>query len=137
MKKIIIFLMLCILTTSCSTLNVFGFGEKKNKFEKLKINEYLWIASNNLLKNYTKVQTNLEEGSILTDWIILKKRPNVWFRIKIYILGSNLYEENIEILTEKEFNHNGVWKREKVSESFNINLKEKIVLNAKSLDLEK
>ena len=137
MKKIIIFLMLCILTTSCSTLNVFGFGEKKNKFEKLKINEYLWIASNNLLKNYTKVQTNLEEGSILTDWIILKKKPNVRFRIKIYILGSNLYEENIEILTEKEFNHNGVWKREKVSESFNINLKEKIVLNAKSLDLEK
>ena len=129
--------MLCILTTSCSTLNVFGFGEKKNKFEKLKINEYLWIASNNLLKNYTKVQTNLEEGSILTDWIILKKKPNVRFRIKIYILGSNLYEENIEILTEKEFNHNGVWKREKVSESFNINLKEKIVLNAKSLDLEK
>lgn len=129
--------MLCILTTSCSKLNVFGFGEKKNKFEKLKINEYLWIASNNLLKNYTKVQTNLEEGSILTDWIILKKKPNVRFRIKIYILGSNLYEENIEILTEKEFNHNGVWKREKVSESFNINLKEKIVLNAKSLDLEK
>ena len=129
--------MLCILTTSCSKLNVFGFGEKKNKFEKLKINEYLWIASNNLLKNYTKVQTNLEEGSILTDWIILKKRPNVRFRIKIYILGSNLYEENIEILTEKEFNHNGVWKRERVSESFNINLKEKIVLNAKSLDLEK
>ena len=129
--------MLCILTTSCSKLNVFGFGEKKNKLEKLKINEYLWIASNNLLKNYTKVQTNLEEGSILTDWIILKKRPNVRFRIKIYILGSNLYEENIEILTEKEFNHNGVWKREKVSESFNINLKEKIVLNAKSLDLEK
>ena len=129
--------MLCILTTSCSTLNVFGFGEKKNKFEKLKINKYLWIASNNLLKNYTKVQTNLEEGSILTDWIILKKKPNVRFRIKIYILGSNLYEENIEILTEKEFNHNGVWKREKVSESFNINLKEKIVLNAKSLDLEK
>ena len=137
MKKIIIFLMLCILTTSCSKLNVFGFGEKKNKFEKLKINEYLWIASNNLLKNYTKVQTNLEEGSILTDWIILKKKPNVRFRIKIYILGSNLYEENIEILTEKEFNHNGVWKREKVSKSFNINLKEKIVLNAKSLDLEK
>ena len=129
--------MLCILTTSCSKLNVFGFGEKKNKFEKLKINEYLWIASNNLLKNYTKVQTNLEEGSILTDWIILKKKPNVRFRIKIYILGSNLYEENIEILTEKEFNHNGVWKRERVSESFNINLKEKIVLNAKSLDLEK
>ena len=129
--------MLCILTTSCSKLNVFGFGEKKNKFEKLKINEYLWIASNNLLKNYTKVQTNLEEGSILTDWIILKKRPNVRFRIKIYILGSNLYEENIEILTEKEFNHNGIWKREKLSESFNINLKEKIVLNAKSLDLEK
>ena len=102
-----------------------------------KINEYLWIASNNLLKNYTKVQTNLEEGSILTDWIILKKKPNVRFRIKIYILGSNLYEENIEIFTEKEFSHNGIWKREKVSESFNINLKEKIVLNAKSLDLEK
>ena len=137
MKKILIILILFILTTSCSKLNVFGFGEKKNKFEKLKINEYLWIASNNLLKNYTKVQTNLEEGSILTDWIILKKKPNVRFRIKIYILGSNLYEENIEILTEKEFNHNGVWKRERVSESFNINLKEKIVLNAKSLDLEK
>jgi hypothetical protein len=137
MKKIIIILSLFILTTNCSKLNFFGFGEEKNKFDKLKINEYLWIASNNLLKKYSNIQSNLKEGSISTDWIITKKTPNVRFRISIYILGSNLLEENIEIFTEKEFNQNGIWKQQQISEAFNVNVKRKIVLNAKNLDPEK
>ena len=137
MKKILIVLSLIILTSSCSKLNFFGFGEEKNKFDKLKINEYLWVASNNLLKNYTNTQSNLKEGNISTDWIVTKKNPNVRFRISIYILGSNLLEQNIEIFTEKEFNQNGIWKQQQVSEAFNANLKKKIILNAKSLDPEK
>ena len=136
MKKIIIILFLFILTTNCSKLNFFGFGEEKNEFDKLKINEYLWIASNNLLKKYTNTQSNLKEGSISTDWI-KTKNPNVRFRISIYILGSNLLEENIEIFTEKEFNQNGLWKQQQISEAFDINLKKKIVSNAKNLDPEK
>ena len=117
-------------------MNFFGFGEEKNEFDKLKINEYLWIASNNLLKKYTNTQSNLKEGSISTDWI-KTKNPNVRFRISIYILGSNLLEENIEIFTEKEFNQNGLWKQQQISEAFDINLKKKIVSNAKNLDPEK
>ena len=54
-----------ILTSNCSKLNFFGFGEEKNEFDKLKINEYLWIASNELLKNYTNTQSNLKEGNIV------------------------------------------------------------------------
>ena len=135
MKKIIIILFLFILTSNCSKLNFFGFGEKKNEFDKLKINEYLWIASNDLLKNYTNTQSNLKEGNIATDWI-RTKNSNVRFRISIYILGSNLLEENIEIFTEKEFNQDGIWKQQKISETFNNNLKKRIILNAKSLDPE-
>ena len=137
MKKIIIILSLFILTTSCSKLNFFGFGKEKSEFDKLKINEYLWIASNDLLKNYTNTQSDLKEGSISTDWIVAKKNPNVRFRILIYILGSDLYEDNIEIFTEKEFNQNGIWKQQQISEAFNVNLKKRIILNAKSLDPEK
>ncbi len=137
MKKIIIILFLFILTTSCSKLNFFGFGEKKNEFDKFKINEYLWIASNELLKNYTNTQSNLKEGTISTDWFTAKKAPNVRFRIIIYILGSDLYEDNIEIFTEKQFNQNGIWKQQQISKAFNANLKKRIILNAKSLDPEK
>ena len=54
MKKILIILTLLILTTNCSKLNFFGFGEKKDEFKKLKINKSLWIASNELLNNYPK-----------------------------------------------------------------------------------
>ena len=36
MKKILIILILFVLTTSCSKLKIFGFGEEKDKFEKLK-----------------------------------------------------------------------------------------------------
>ena len=136
MKKIIIILFLFILTSSCSKLNFFGFGEKKSEFDKLKINEYLWVASYDLLKNYTNTQSNLKEGNITTDWI-RTKNSNVRFRISIYILGSNLIEENIEIFTEKEFNQNGIWKQQIINEAFNDNLKKKIILNAKSLDPEK
>ena len=111
-------------------------GKKKSEFDKLKINEYLWVASYDLLKNYTNTQSNLKEGNITTDWI-RTKNSNVRFRISIYILGSNLIEENIEIFTEKEFNQNGIWKQQIINEAFNDNLKKKIILNAKSLDPEK
>ena len=137
MKKIIIILFLFILTSNCSKLNFFGFGEEKNEFDKLKINEYLWIASNELLKNYTNTQSNLKEGTISTDWILIKKNSNVRFRILIYILGSDLEEENIEIFTEKQFNQNGIWKQQQISKAFNANVKKRIILNATSLDPEK
>ena len=74
MKKILIILILFVLTTSCSKLEIFGFGEEKDKFEKLKINKYLWMSSNKLLNNYTNTQSDLKEGSIATDWIISKKK---------------------------------------------------------------
>ena len=134
MKKILITLILFVLISSCSKLNFFGFGEEKNKFEKLKINEYLWKSSNNLLSNYTGTISDLKEGSIFTDWIILKKNPNVRFRISIYILGSELIENNIEIFTEKEFNQNGIWKPHAASEAFNASLKKRIISNAKRIE---
>ena len=81
MKKILIILTLFILTSNCSKLNFFGFGEEKNKYEKLKINEYLWKASNNLLNKYSSTETDLKEGSISTDWIRIKKAHKVRFRI--------------------------------------------------------
>ena len=126
-----------ILTTNCSKLSFFGFGKEKNEFDKLKINEYLWIASNELLKNYTNTQSNLKEGTISTDWFTVKKNSNVRFKILIYILGSVLYEDNIEIYTEKQFNQNGIWKQQQTSGAFNVYLKKRIILNAKSLDPEK
>ena len=134
MKKIIIILSLFILITNCSKLNIFGFGEEKNKFDELKINEYLWTATNDLLKKYSNTQTNLKEGNVSTDWITTKKTPNVRYKISVYILGSKLTEENIEIFTEKQFNQNGIWKQQRINETFNISLKRKIVLKAQSLD---
>ena len=134
MKKILLILILFILTTSCSKVKIFGFGEKKDKFEKLKINKSLWIASNELLNNYPNTKSNLKDGNISTDWIVLKKNPNVRFRISIYILGSKLDADNIEIFTEKEFNQNGIWKQQQASEAFNNSLKKKILSDAKKVN---
>jgi len=133
-KKILIIFIFFIFTTSCSKLNIFGFGEPKNQFEKHKINEYLWKASNELLKNYTETESDLKEGNILTNWITLKKNSNVRFRISIYILGSSLTKKNIEIFTEKEIKKDGIWVQQRASDSFNDNLKNKIISNAKKLD---
>ena len=134
MKKVLIILTLLILTTSCSKLNFFGFGEKKDEFKKLNINKSLWIASNGLLNNYPNTKSNLKDGNISTDWIVLKKNPNVRFRISIYILGSKLDADNIEIFTEKEFNQNGIWKQQQASEAFNNSLKKKILSDAKKVN---
>jgi len=134
MKKVLIILTLLILTTNCSKLNFFGFGEKKDEFKKLKINKSLWIASNELFNNYPNTKSNLKDGNISTDWIVLKKNPNVRFRISIYILGSKLDADNIEIFTEKEFNQNGIWKQQQASEAFNSSLKKKILSDAKKVN---
>ena len=134
MKKVLIILTLLILTTNCSKLNFFGFGEKKDEFKKLNINKSLWIASNELLNNYPNTKSNLKDGNISTDWIVLKKNPNVRFRISIYILGSKLDGDNIEIFTEKEFNQNGIWKQQQASEAFNSSLKKKILSDAKKVN---
>ena len=134
MKKILIILILLILTTNCSKLNFFGFGEKKDEFEKLKINKSLWIASNELFNNYPNTKSNLKDGNISTDWIASKKNPNVRFRISIYILGFKLDADNIEIFTEKEFNQNGIWKQQQASEAFNSSLKKKILSDAKKVN---
>ena len=134
MKKVLIILTLLILTTSCSKLNFFGFGEKKDEFKKLNINKSLWIASNGLLNNYPNTKSNLKDGNISTDWIVSKKNPNVRFRISIYILGSKLDADNIEIFTEKEFNQNGIWTQLQASEAFNSSLKNKILSDAKKVN---
>ena len=134
MKKVLIILTLLILTTNCSKLNFFGFGEKKDEFKKLKINKSLWIASNELFNNYPNTKSNLKDGNISTDWIVLKKNPNVRFRISIYILGFKLDADNIEIFTEKEFNQNGIWKQQQASEAFNSSLKKKILSDAKKVN---
>ena len=134
MNKNLIILTLFILIVSCSKLNFFGFGEKKDEFKKLKINKSLWIASNELLNNYPNTKSNLKDGNISTDWIISKKNPDVRFRISIYILGSKLDSDNIEIFTEKEFNQNGIWKQEATSEAFNSSLKREILSNAKRVN---
>ena len=134
MKKILIILILLILTTNCSKLNFFGFGEKKDEFEKLKINKSLWIVSNELFNNYPNTKSNLKDGNISTDWIVSKKNPNVRFRISIYILGFKLDADNIEIFTEKEFSQNGIWKQQQASEAFNSSLKKKILSDAKKVN---
>ena len=113
---------------------MFGFGEKKDKFEKLGINKSLWVASNNLLNKYEDTKSNLKEGNISTGWIE-SDQNTVRFRISIYILGSDLIGDNIKIFSEKEFNTNGVWKRQQVSEAFNTKLKIKIIEDAESLAL--
>ena len=88
------------------------------------------------MNNYPNTKSNLKDGNISTDWIVLKKNPNVRFRISIYILGSDLIENNIVIFTDKEFNQNGIWKQQQASETFNTSLKKKIISNAKKLDPE-
>ncbi len=134
MKKIIIILTLFLLSTSCSKFNIFGFGEKKDNFEKLGINKSLWVASNNLLNKYEDVTSNLKEGYISTGWIV-SENNKVRFRISIYILGSDLNGDNINIFSEKEFNKNGKWQGQRVSEVFNTKLKTKIIKDAESLAL--
>ena len=134
MNKNLIILTLFILIVSCSKLNFFGFGEKKDEFKKLKINKSLWIASNELLNNYPNTKSNLKDGNISTDWIISEKNPDVRFRISIYILGFKLDADNIEIFTEKELNQNGIWKQQQASEAFNSSLKKKILSDAKKVN---
>ena len=116
MKKIIIILSLFLLSTSCSKLNVFGLISIKTGVAP--------ISTTN----------NLKEGNITTGWIISENNKER-FRISIYILGSERIGDNIKIFSEKEFNKNGEWQRQQVSDAFNTKLKMKIIKDAQSLAL--
>ena len=136
MKKLLLLITFLVFISSCSKLNIFGFGEEKSKFEKLKINEYLWNSSKNLLNSYSNVNSDLNEGLIFSDWIVSKKNPNVRFRISVYILGSNLIENNVKEVTEKQINKNGEWIKRQTSQGFNDGIKKKIFIDAKNLNPE-
>ena len=136
MKKLLLLITFLVFVSSCSKLNIFGFGEEKSKFEKLKINEYLWNSSKNLLNSYSNVNSDLNEGLIFSDWIVSKKNPNVRFRISVYILGSNLIENNVKVVTEKQINKNGEWIKRQTSQGFNDGIKKKIFIDAKNLNPE-
>ena len=133
MKKIFIILISCMFLSNCSKLNIFGFGKSKNEFEKYSVNEPLWKSSLSFLSKYPNVETNLKEGFISTEWIISNKNPNTRFRITIYILGLEMLDENIRIVTDKENNVNGQWVKVYMSSSFNNNLEKVIITKAKRL----
>jgi hypothetical protein len=137
MKKYLLIIITLIILANCSALkkiNLFGFGGKKNDFDKYGINEFLWKSSYNILSKYPNTDTDLKEGFISTDWIVLKKNSNTKFRITVYILGLDIIEENLEIITDKEVNINGKWTKTMVSRSFNENLRQLIISRAHSLD---
>ena len=136
MKKLFTVFFIIFFISSCSKLNIFGFGKEKSEYEKYKINEFIWKASYQLLSKYPNTRADIKDGIILTDWISTKKNPSSRFRITIYILGSDLYEENIKILTEKEIYKNGSWTRAITNQSFNTNLLKTIMYKAKNLDPE-
>ena len=133
MKKVFIILISCMFLSNCSKLNIFGFGKSKNEFEKYSVNEPLWKSSLSFLSKYPNVETNLKEGFISTEWIISNKNPNTRFRITIYILGLEMLDENIRIVTDKENNVNGQWVKVYMSSSFNNNLEKVIITKAKRL----
>ena len=139
MKKYLLIILTSIILANCSSIKKigfpsFGFGNKKNNFEKYGISEFLWNSSYDTLSKYPNTNSDLKEGFISTDWIILKKNSNTRFRITVYILGPDVLEENIEIITDKEVRINGNWTKTMVSSSFNENLKQLIIARAEKLD---
>ena len=136
MKKIFIIITTCIFLSNCSKLNFFGFGEKKNKFKKYEINEYLWKSSESFLSKYPNVESDLQEGLISTDWIVSAKNPDTRIRITVYILGSNITHKNIKVITDKERNVNGTWIQANTSILFNENLQKIIISKAQKLESE-
>ena len=136
MKKIFIIIITCIFLSNCSKLNFFGFGEKKNKFKKYEINEYLWKSSESFLSKYPNVEIDLQEGLISTDWIVSAKNPDTRFRIAVYILGSKITHKNIKVITDKERNVNGTWIQANTSILFNENLQKIIISKAQKLESE-
>ena len=78
----------------------------------------------------------MKDGLISTDWIILKKNSNNRFKISIYILGSNLIEENIEIFVTKETLINDSWQKSQISSTFADSLRKNIISKAKKLKSE-
>tara|TARA_B100001013_G_scaffold298732_2_gene199679 strand:- start:528 stop:956 length:429 start_codon:yes stop_codon:yes gene_type:complete len=134
MKKILIIVLACFFLSNCSKLNIFGFGKQKSKFEKNNINQLLWISSQQLFSKYPNVESSIQDGFISTNWITTKKNPNTRFRITVYILGSDLLRENIEVSADKQKKVNGEWINVSASNSFNNNLEEIIISKAKNLD---
>ena len=137
MKKYLLIILTSIILANCSAIKKisfpsFGFGDKKNNFEKYGISEFLWNSSYDTLSKYPNTNSDLKEGFISTDWIILKKNSNTRFRITVYILGPDVLEENIEIITDKEVRVNGNWTKTMVSSSFNENLKQLIMSRAEN-----
>ena len=51
-------------------------------------------------------------------------------------MGSNLIENNVKVVTEKQINKNGEWIKRQTSQGFNDGIKKKIFIDAKNLNPE-
>ncbi len=64
MKKLFTVFFIIFFISSCSKLNIFGFGKEKSEYEKYKINEFIWKASYQLLSKYPNTRADIKDGII-------------------------------------------------------------------------
>lgn len=140
-QSLCLFAVLCMLT-GCSWFSAINSWEEVQKpqsqpqeqvVEMQKgVNRYLWQASLEKMSKMPLQNTDLQNGVITSDWMVVNGIPNEKFKIITKILGPELRADGLKVEVLKMDRVNGEWVEAQPNQRLASEI-EKIILKQASI----
>lgn len=101
----------------------------------LNVNQYLWKASLNTLGFMPLASADSAGGVIVTDWYEDPSFPGERYKVNIVITSQELRVESLKITTFKQVLKAGNWREVPVNPKVSMDLEEKILTQARELNV--
>ena len=118
-KQVLCLLGSLLLVSGCSwfsALNPWSEDEKpqaqpqeQNIVAQKIVNRYLWQASMEKMSKMPLQNTNLQNGTITSDWMVVNGVPNEKFKIITKVLGPDLRADGLKVEVLKMDRVDGEW----------------------------
>lgn len=96
------------------------------------VNRYLWQASLEKMSRMPLLKTDLENGTIVSDWMVVNGVPNEKFKITVRVLCPELRADGLKVNVSKMNRIGGEWTEGQTDRRLNGEI-EKIILKQASV----
>ena len=114
--------------------DLFGREKKGDGGPGIGVNAYIWRGTLSTLAFMPISSADPFAGIILTDWYSPGEDPDVRFKVNVYILGTELRSDAVQVAVfQQKYDPGGRWIDLPVSEETRVNMENKILTRARQL----